>query len=1807
MGQLPSSAFQAYDPSNASSIEPGPFALYSVSVDQILPTQMNEGFAEVDSKISGWNLVAPSDLQSTLLTDIEPVVVGPDGKLYLLNGHHTFTSLMESNYGASNPTVYVNIVANYSNLTESQFWTQMQAGNLVLPLNDGVPQTLNTNTGSPIPTSLTGLTDDPYRGLEHSILKNKSSVLYPNSSNITGATGASTPGLDKMNGFYADFIWAEAYRNANGGLGLSYLSPGDVAQSTQWNLNPNSTTTMPGISGTVTVAQLPGFILSQDITISTTISNATLANGTLDGNGTFTGHTSFTFGSTTLGTVQSGFVMQLGADAGHTVTLSGANTYTGGTTILAGTLIVANDAALGAAAPASYSIDLNNITSSVEAANGIIFNSLSEGASTLKLGTTSGAGTSTFTTNRPIAVNGETATINFNGYITTLTGTIISVGSNGSGIGAATGVSDLRVADTSTGSKGVLVLAPTSGSNANFYGNWIISSGTLRVSSDAALGNTTGPSYEIGQIDLDGGTFQAGASFASVRSLFLTGGSTYDTNGFTTSFSGSMSDTQRTLKVINSSTTSAGAVTFGSFNVAATASLALSGGTAGETVTFTNGITRAGNATVLIQPSSTTSLGGTEKVKSGVTPTLTNGIVSAWMITDNGGSASSNPYDFLTYGSNGYVKATYTKTGSGSSGGIRVATSTDTVEQTGNASLAANAQAYALKVDSGATITATGFTLTLGDGTDPAGLILSNGIISGGTLAFGGSEALIYAKGSSVAISSTITGSNGLTLSGSGTLTLSAASTLTGLISIDSGTLSLTAANVFANDVSGVNLLNVKSSPSNAVLNFTANQTFTTLNSSGNNSAITFSNGAQLTIGDTTNNLDSTLSSAITESGSAVSGALTKAGSGLLDLSGMSKGKLTLVAGSSIAVTGGTLRLAANEFANSTNIALSSGTEVQFAENGGDVYAGNLTGSGDMRLFGGTLKLTGIGNTYAGGTFVEAGSTLDLTTANVSTGNANIGDSGGAVDFDQTTTGTYSGVISDAKEVGTGPLLQGTLIKDDSTGANSGNVTLSAVQTYTGFTYIEAGTLTLAAVDTLADSSGVVLGRVGGGATATLVLNNNNMLMALSDDASNTTSVQLNGHVLTLDPSTTISSLFAGIISDGSGVGSIIKTGAGTVTFSGASTFTGGVDISAGTFELASLEAAGTGRITFESSSATLKIDLGTQSTNTIDGFSSGDVVDLASLTYATGGTATLGANNVLHVAVGGATYDLKLDPNQNFSGDVFHLTADNGSGTDVTVTPPPVQVVSAGVTSSGLVITNGTTLQVLSGGVADATRLTSGGRETVSGGGIDSGATVSSGGLLTVSAGGTASGTVLNNAGEIDAGSAVSASELAGSWMAVASGGGASGTAVSNSVLFVSGTASGTQLNTGTEIVSSGGMDFGATASAGSELIVSAGGTASGTVVSSAGELDAGRAVSTSLLGGSWMAVASGGGASGTTVSKSVLFVSGTASGTQLNTGTEIVSFGGMDFGATVSTGSELIVSAGGTASGTVVSNAGEIDAGSAVSTSLLGGSWMAVASGGVASGTTVSNSVLFVSGTAGGTQLKTGTEVVSSGGTDFGATVSAGSTLIVSAGGIASGTVVSSAGELDAGSAVSTTLLGGSWMSVASGGVASGTTVSNSVLFVSGTASGTQINSGGTEVVSSGGVEVGAQINSGGVLEVASGGSTGSGAVMFAVSGGGRLRLDDSVHFGGLVAGFGQSDLIDLRDIAFTSATMLSWTQLTSGATASGTLTVSGGGSVANIELLGQYAVGQFTSASDGHGGIVVGATTDTQSSTLAIAHGA
>ncbi|WP_163355863.1 hypothetical protein, partial [Escherichia coli] len=79
-----------------------------------------------------------------------------------------------------------------------------------------VVQGVDPATGAPIPTSFTGMTNDPYRGLEYGILKNKNSKLFPSAANISGAIGSAIPGLVKTAAYYSDFIWANAYRNANG-------------------------------------------------------------------------------------------------------------------------------------------------------------------------------------------------------------------------------------------------------------------------------------------------------------------------------------------------------------------------------------------------------------------------------------------------------------------------------------------------------------------------------------------------------------------------------------------------------------------------------------------------------------------------------------------------------------------------------------------------------------------------------------------------------------------------------------------------------------------------------------------------------------------------------------------------------------------------------------------------------------------------------------------------------------------------------------------------------------------------------------------------------------------------------------------------------------------------------------------------------------------------------------------------------------------------------------------------------------------------------------------------------------------------------------------------------------------------------------------------------------------------------------------------------------------------------------------------------------------------------------------------------
>ena len=220
---------------------------------------------------------------------------------------------------------------------------------------------------------------------------------------------------------------------------------------------------------------------------------------------------------------------------------------------------------------------------------------------------------------------------------------------------------------------------------------------------------------------------------------------------------------------------------------------------------------------------------------------------------------------------------------------------------------------------------------------------------------------------------------------------------------------------------------------------------------------------------------------------------------------------------------------------------------------------------------------------------------------------------------------------------------------------------------------------------------------------------------------------------------------------------------------------------------------------------------------------------------------------------------------------------------------------ISAGVTSSGLTVSSGTNLVVLSGGTISSTTVSSGGTVYISKGGTDS-ATTLAGGTLNVY------------------GSDVSATVTSGGLESVYSGGIATGANVrSSSFLFVQngGSAVGTTDSGGVYRVYSGGHSISTTLINASE-IVSAGGTESAATISPGGTLNVyGSAVSATDF--NYVEVYSGGFTSDTIVSSGgseiVLASGSTTSTTVCSGGVEIISSGGSATNITLSSGGTISV----------------------------------------------------------------------------------------------------------------------------------------------------------------------------------------------------------------------------------------------------------------------------------------------------------
>ena len=184
-----------------------------------------------------------------------------------------------------------------------------------------------------------------------------------------------------------------------------------------------------------------------------------------------------------------------------------------------------------------------------------------------------------------------------------------------------------------------------------------------------------------------------------------------------------------------------------------------------------DGFFRTNRGVVVIAPAAGVSaLGVTEKVLvNGTAPVVSNGMVDASIVGCDL-SGVNFPFHFLTYDSgNGFVPAAYTDGVNGGASSI--------ADVTNNVTVADDKHVHALRMNDRRTLTiSAGKTLTVGDGTHPAGIIFNSQganvpgpTITGGTIDFGTSEGVIWGAGASAnyqasTLSSALAGQNGVTL-----------------------------------------------------------------------------------------------------------------------------------------------------------------------------------------------------------------------------------------------------------------------------------------------------------------------------------------------------------------------------------------------------------------------------------------------------------------------------------------------------------------------------------------------------------------------------------------------------------------------------------------------------------------------------------------------------------------------------------------------------------------------------------------------------------------------------------------------------------------------------------------------------------------------------------------------------------------------------------------------------------------------------------------------------------------------------------
>ncbi len=753
-----------------------------------------------------------------------------------------------------------------------------------------------------------------------------------------------------------------------------------------------------------------------------------LTGGTITlGGGTTQTFTHGAGDTATISSVIAGSGALTKAGAGN-LTLSGpGNTFSGATTISAGTLTVSGgdaistNSSVSVAAGATLALAGNEAIGNLSGAGSVTLGSFSltstQTADTTFSGAISGTGGVTFT-------QGSSAT-----YSTTLSGTNTYTGSTILAnygwlkLSGDASMADNNVVRVNGNSVLTLLSDQTVGSLASNNANASIQLGSYTLT---AGGDNTSTSVS-GAVSGTGSLVKQGSG-----TLTLSGSNSY---GGTTTVSGG------TLSIAGDGNLGSGAV-----NLAGGAVLDVSGAT-----TIDNAIVLTGNS----------SIGNSSAV------TLSGAISGAYDLTKTGSGnltlSGSNSYGStyvsagtLSVSSDGNLGSGAVNLAAGTTLALTGATTVDNaIVLAGDATVSAAANATLSGVISGAfTLTKAGAsTLTLSGTNTYGATTVSAGTLSVASDANLGSGTVTLASGSTLAITSAGTIDNAIALSGNATVDTAADTTLSGVISgsnnlrkIGSAVLTLTGSNTYSGSTTvsaGTLSIAADANLGSGALNL-ANGT--TLQITGNTTIdnalaltglVTVNAGAAATLSGVIGgpgSLTKTGASNLTLSGSNTNSGATTVAAGTLVVNGSTNSATTVASGATLA-GGGTL---------GGDVTVQSGGTLS-PGNGG---AGTLTVNGNLTLASGSTLALDINGTTAGtgydrvvvnGTVDVSGATLAVTHGYA----AGSGDSYTVIvnDAADAVTGTFSGVSEGGKFNAAG---NGTELTTSYIGGSGNDLSLTA-------------------------------------------------------------------------------------------------------------------------------------------------------------------------------------------------------------------------------------------------------------------------------------------------------------------------------------------------------------------------------------------------------------------------------------------------------------------------------------------------------------------------------------------------------------------------------------------------------------------------------------------------------------------------------------------------------------------------------------------------------------------------------------------